>query len=78
MHLMLRRHLLWHLLSTIIFNFLILNFYSIFSILQRLQQFAYYLTIRLDGSVVTSSDLLDIFVFTSNHLKMASCEGRNM
>jgi hypothetical protein len=37
-------------------------FYSIFSILRRLRQFAYYFTIRLYGSVVTNSDLLDIFL----------------
>jgi hypothetical protein len=65
MRLMLRRHPLWHLLSTIIFNFLIyifsFYFYSIFSILHRLRQFAYYLTIRLNGSVVTNSDILDFF-----------------
>jgi hypothetical protein len=67
MQLMLRKHLRWHLLSTIIFNFLIyifliltFYFYSIFSILHRLQQFAYYLTIRLNGFAVTNSDLLDI------------------
>jgi hypothetical protein len=34
-------------------------FYYIFSILHRLRQFAYYLTFRLNGSVVTDSGLLD-------------------
>jgi hypothetical protein len=47
------------------FNFLILisNFYLyyIFCILHRLRQFSYYLTVRLNGSVVTNSDFLDIF-----------------
>jgi hypothetical protein len=46
--------------------FLISNFhfyfYSIFNILHRLRQFAYYLAIGLNGSVITNSDLLDNFL----------------
>jgi hypothetical protein len=63
MHLMLRRHLLWHPLSITIFNFLIYIFNSNFIFILFLAFYIDYgnlpiiLTIRLNGSVVTNSDL---------------------